>query len=132
MCFNPYLGFGVNLLSCTGFCVVVTHAASWELFGHHHPQFFCGEPFLHLGTVCKFSLLICGSCICFSLYIFGYAASFSHAQAGRLYFFPSVVWVSFPSDFIVQDRLLFSPCCELCLLICFGIVKFPWESFWPR
>ena len=28
---------GVNLLSHVGFCVVVTHAASWELFGHYHP-----------------------------------------------------------------------------------------------
>ena len=39
----------------------------------------------------------------------GFGASFSHAQAGRLYFFPSVVWVSFPGDFVVQDGLLFSP-----------------------
>ena len=25
VCFNPYLGFGVNILPCTRFCVVVTH-----------------------------------------------------------------------------------------------------------
>ena len=40
VCFNLYLGFGVNLLSRTGFCVSVTHAASWEPFGYYHPRFF--------------------------------------------------------------------------------------------
>ena len=29
VCFHSYLGFGVNLLSRTGFCIVVTHIASW-------------------------------------------------------------------------------------------------------
>ena len=41
-------------------------------------------------------------------------------RLGDCIFFPSVVCVSFPGDFVVQDRLLFSPCCELCLLIHFG------------
>ena len=64
MCFNPYLGFGVNLLSGTGFCVVVTHAASWEPFGHYHPRFSCGKPFLRSGTVCKFSLpIVARACV---------------------------------------------------------------------
>ena len=46
------LEFGVSLLSHTKFYVVVTHAASWELFDHDHPRFSCGDPFLHSGTVC--------------------------------------------------------------------------------
>ena len=35
---------------------------------------------------------------------------------------PFAVCVSIPGGFVVQDRLLFSPCCELCLLIHFGTV----------
>ena len=90
-----------------GFCVVATHATSWELFGHCHPRIFLWRANLRSGTVCKFSSLICGSCICFSLCFLGSSASFSHAQAGILYFLPNVVWVSFPGDFVVQDGLLF-------------------------
>ena len=56
----------------------------------------------------------------FSLCILGSGASFPHAQVGKLYSLPSVVYVSFLGCFVAQDGLLFSPCCNLCLLIHFG------------
>ena len=59
----------------------------------------------------------------FSLCSLGSGASFPHAQVGRLYSLPSVVCVSFPGDLVVQDGLLFSPCRELCVLICLGPVE---------
>ena len=43
-------------------------------------------------------------------------------RLGDCIFFPGVVFVSFPGDFVVQDELLFSPCRELCLLIRFETV----------
>ena len=62
-------------------------------------------------------------------------------------FFLSVVCVIFPGDFIFQNGLLFptllvmyadtflgllfSPCRELCLLLCFGDAADCLESFWP-
>ena len=44
------------------------------------PTIFLWKAILHSGTMCKFSLLICGLCICISLCILGSGASFPHAH----------------------------------------------------
>ena len=123
MCFDPYLGFGVSLISRTGFYVVVIHAARWEPFGHYHPRFSCGDPFFVLrDCVYVFPYQFVARAYVFPSVFWGLVqVSLTH-RLGDCIFFPSVVCVSFPGDFVVQDRLLFSPCHELCLLIHLGLL----------
>jgi len=60
--------------------------------------------------------------VCFPSVFWGLVqVSLTH-KLGDYIFFPSVVCVSFPGGFVAQDGLLFSPCCELCLLLRFGTV----------
>ena len=43
---DPYLGFSVDFLSCTGLWVVVIHMGNWELFGLCRPRFPVGGHFM--------------------------------------------------------------------------------------
>ena len=124
MFFPLYFGVWCKFLSRTRFCIVATHAVSWgELFGHYHPRSFLWRAILRSGTVCKFSLPICGSCICFSVCILGSGASFPHAQVEILYLLPQCgLCKSFSLTSFPRTDYGFPPCCELCLLMHFGTV----------
>ena len=63
------------------------------------------EGHLHSGTVCKFCLLVCGLCVCFSSVI---------GSLGK-----SPWWLC------CQGWVLVFPCCESRSLIHFGTVNFP-------
>ena len=95
-------------LSC-GFCVVVTHAASWEPFSHCHPRFSCGETFTLRDCVAVFVILFC------LLSCRGRTAVFRHVVIA----------------FAIAFGTVASPCHELCLLLHFGAAVDCLESFWP-
>ena len=102
---HPHVGMVVCSPSCTGiFFVDLTHPGGEPLIGRHS----------------RFSTE--WSLVCFPSIFWGLVQVSLMHRLGDCIFFPSVVCVSFPGDFIIQDELLFSPCCELCLLIHFETV----------